>query len=93
MENINEEFTSIRNHKGRRNNPLPHRHRMGIDVMLQTQELLKSSSSKKEKPKYDCFDERERMMYNVFKDIPEAWQIMDLKTLPLLFWTTLETWF
>jgi L-threonylcarbamoyladenylate synthase len=27
----------------------------------------------------DCFDEWRRMMYNVFKDIPEvAWQIMDL---------------
>jgi L-threonylcarbamoyladenylate synthase len=47
---------------------------------------------KKSKTKHDCFDERERMMYNVFKDIPGCISWIYLKTLPLLFWTTLETW-
>jgi hypothetical protein len=44
---LTKKFTSIRNHKGRRNNPLPHRHRMGIDVMLQTQRVAKIFKLKK----------------------------------------------
>jgi hypothetical protein len=55
MENIKRSSQSIRNHKGRRNNPLP-TDTVGVDVMLQTQrQLLKSS--KKSKTKQRCFDE------------------------------------
>jgi hypothetical protein len=60
MENINEE-SSYR--KDRRNNPLPHRHRMGNGCdATNPEQLLKSSSSKRVETKHDCFDERERMM-------------------------------
>jgi L-threonylcarbamoyladenylate synthase len=48
---------------------------------------------KSRNPKYDCFDEWERMMYNVLKIFLRWHEIMDLsENLPLLFWTTLETW-
>jgi hypothetical protein len=57
MENINEEFTSIRNHKGR-NNPLPHRHRMvGCDA-TNPEAVTKIFKLKRVETKHDCFDER-----------------------------------
>jgi L-threonylcarbamoyladenylate synthase len=53
-------------------------HKWGGGQDLQTE-------TKSRNPKHDRLDEWRKMMYNVFKDIPEvAWQIIDLsETQPL----------
>jgi L-threonylcarbamoyladenylate synthase len=41
------------------------------------------TETKSRNPKHDRLDEWRKMMYNVFKDIPEvAWQIIDLSENP-----------
>jgi L-threonylcarbamoyladenylate synthase len=83
MENLNEEVQSIR--QRRRNHPVSPDTVWELDDATNSEAVAKIYKLKQraESQSMIVLMNGERMMYNVFKDIPEvAWQIMDLSENP-----------